>query len=199
MIPVALFAKPPQPGLVKTRLIPDIGAAAATRVYRFCLEHSLELVQGCGLDYQLYLSQDSDDELFQDERYLLQKGADLGARMHNALAELLAANNDGAIVIGSDCLDLGPSQLQAAAQALADHELVLIPALDGGFALIGCTEANPKLFDSVSWGTDQVLAQTIANAERLHYRLCLLETVRDIDTLQDLEQYPELLSLITSS
>ncbi|MDH3762052.1 MAG: TIGR04282 family arsenosugar biosynthesis glycosyltransferase [Gammaproteobacteria bacterium] len=199
MIPVVLFARPPRPGLVKTRLIPDIGAAAATRVYRYCLEYSLELVRRCGLDYQLYLSRDSDDELFQDERYLIQKGADLGARMHNALADLLAAGNDGAIIIGSDCLDLTPGHLQSAAQALANHELVLIPAFDGGFALLGCTEANPELFDSVSWSTDQVLAQTIANAERSNYRLCLLETVRDIDTLQDLEQYPELLSLITSS
>jgi rSAM/selenodomain-associated transferase 1 len=199
MIPVALFARPPQPGQVKTRLIPDIGAAAATRVYRFCLEYALELVRHCGLDYQLYLSADGDDELFQEERYRIQKGSDLGARMHNALADLINVNNDGAIIIGSDCLDLTPAHLQAAAQALGDHELVIVPAFDGGYALIGCTEANPKLFDSVSWSTDQVLAQTIANAETLNYRVCLLETVRDIDTLQDLEQYPELLSLITSS
>ncbi len=199
MIPVALFARPPQPGLVKTRLIPDIGTAGATRIYRFCLEYALELVRHCGLDFQLYLSQDSDDELFDQEQYLIQKGRDLGARMQNALADLLAAGNDGAIVIGSDCLDLTPGHLQAAARALADHELVLIPAIDGGYALIGCTEANPELFKSVSWSTDQVLAQTIENAGRLNYRVSLLETVRDIDTLQDLEQYPELLTLIASS
>jgi len=199
MTPVGIFAKPPQPGLVKTRLIPEIGPTKAARVYRFCLEYALELVRHSGLDYQLYLSQDSDDELFQEEQYSIQKGQGLGARMSNAFADMLASNADGAIIIGSDCLDLTTGHLQAAAQALADHELVLIPAVDGGYALIGCTEANPELFKSVSWSSDQVLEQTLVNAERLNYRVSLLETVRDIDTLQDLEQFPELLALITSS
>ncbi len=199
MIPVAIFARPPQPGLVKTRLIPDIGAAKAAEVYRFCLEYALELVRHSGLDYQLYLSQDSDDELFQEEQYSIQKGQGLGARMSNALADMLAANSDGAIIIGSDCLELTTGHLQAAAQALSDHELVLLPAVDGGYALIGCTSANPELFKAVTWSSDQVLLQTLANAERMNYRVSLLETVRDIDTLQDLEQYPELLALITSS
>ena len=199
MIPVAIFAKPPQPGLVKTRLIPEIGANKAARVYRFCLEYALELVRHSGLDYQLYLSQDSDDELFHEEQYSIQKGQDLGTRMSNALADMLASNSDGAIIIGSDCLDLTTGHLQAAAQALSDHELVVIPAIDGGYALIGCTDGNPELFKTVTWSSDQVLAQTLSNAEKLNYRVSLLETVRDIDTLQDLEQYPELLALITSS
>ena len=199
MIPVAIFARPPQPGLVKTRLIPDIGAAKAARVYRFCLEYALELVRHSGLDYQLYLSQDSDDEIFLEQQYSIQKGQGLGARMSNALADMLAGNSDGAIIIGSDCLDLTTGHLQAAAQALSDHELVLLPAVDGGYAMIGCTSANPELFNAVAWSSDQVLLQTLANAERLNYRVSLLETVRDIDTLQDLEQYPELLALITSS
>lgn len=199
MISLALFAKPPLPGLVKTRLIPEIGAGKAARVYLFCLEHALLLTQHCGLDYQIYLSQDSDDDLFQYEQYNLQKGADLGARMLHAFAELIDAKSKGAIIIGSDCLDLTVGHIQAAAQALTDHELVLLPALDGGYALIGCSHANPELLKDVAWSTDQVLAQTLANARRLNYRVCLLETVRDIDTLQDLEQYPELLALITSS
>lgn len=199
MTPVGVFAKPPQPGLVKTRLIPEIGSGKAARVYRFCLEYALELARHSGLDYQLFLSQDSDDELFQEEQYSIQKGGDLGARMLQAFTDLLAGNSDGAIIIGSDCLDLTIGHLQLAAQTLADHELVLLPAVDGGYALIGCTSANPELFKGVAWSTQQVLAQTLANAERLNYRVSLLETVRDIDTLQDLEQYPELLALITSS
>ena len=199
MTPVGIFAKPPQPGLVKTRLIPEIGPAKAASVYRFCLEYALELARHSGLDYQLYLSQDSDDELFQEEQYSMQKGRDLGARMLHAFTDLLTANSDGAIIIGSDCLDLTIGHLQTAAQALADHELVLLPAIDGGYALVGCTRVNPELFRDVAWSTERVLEQTLANAEKLNYRVSLLETVRDIDTLQDLEQYPELLALITSS
>ena len=76
---------------------------------------------------------------------------------------------------------------------------MLVPAADGGFVLIGCREANPELFADVRWGSNRVLEQTLANARRLRYRVSLLETVRDIDRLQDLEHYPELLALIASS
>jgi rSAM/selenodomain-associated transferase 1 len=199
MISVGIFAKPPDPGSVKTRLIPDLGPDKAARVYRYCLEHSLDVARQSGLEYQLYLSESSDDPLLQQEEHFLQRGGDLGARMFNAFKDLLATSSDGALIIGSDCLDLSTRHLQQAAQALSDHELVLLPAVDGGYALIGCTAISPELFRAVRWGSDQVLEQTLANAGRLNYRTRLLETVRDIDTLQDLEHYPELLALITSS
>jgi hypothetical protein len=82
---------------------------------------------------------------------------------------------------------------------LADHELVLIPALDGGYALIGCTTIDPSLFDKIRWSSSQVYQQTMKNAGRLNYRSKALESLRDIDSLQDLEHYPELLALIASS
>lgn len=198
MIPVGVFAKPPLPGLVKTRLMAEIGAAKATRVYRYCLDYTLEVARHSGLDYLVYLSQECDEAPFNEERYRLQKGGDLGLRMLNALSDMLD-DAQAAIIIGSDCLDLGPSQLQRAAQALSTHELVLIPAADGGFALIGCRESNPELFRDISWSSGRVLKQTLANARRLEYRVSLLDTVRDIDTLQDLEHYPELLALVASS
>ena len=199
MISVGIFAKPPHPGLVKTRLIRDIGADKAARVYRYCLEYTLEVARESGLEFRLFLSAGCDDELFEYEEYSVQKGQDLGARMFNATKDILATSTDGAIIIGSDCLDISSRHLLQAARALADHELVLLPALDGGYALIGCTNIEPGLFSNVSWSSDQVLKQTLSNAEKLDYRVSLLETVRDVDTLQDLEQYPELLALIASS
>jgi hypothetical protein len=199
MIKVGIFAKPPFPGLVKTRLIPDIGADKAARVYRYCLEYTLEVARESGLEFHLYLSEIYDDELLQNEEYSVQKGSDLGTRMFNATRDLLATSTDGAIIIGSDCLDIAPGHLLQAARELADHELVLLPAFDGGYALIGCTNVDPELFRDISWSSDQVLTQTLSRAEKLDYRVSLLETVRDIDTLQDLEEYPELLALIASS
>ena len=196
---LGIFAKPPRPGLVKTRLIPDIGADNAARVYRYCLEYTLRMARDSGIDYQLYLTEESDDELLRNEPSAIQRGDNLGTRMLNAINELLTRSPDGAIIIGTDCLDIQTSHLQAAAQALASHELVLLPAVDGGYALIGCSKAEPALFDDVAWSSDRVLAQTLANAEKLRYRTSSLETVRDIDTLQDLELYPELLALITSN
>ena len=199
MTALGIFAKPPVPGLVKTRLIADIGADKAAQVYRYCLEHSLDAASNSGLEYRLFLSEDSDDDCFADQSYSLQRGADLGARMQNALNSLLAENEYGAMIIGSDCLELGPRQLQAAARALNDHELVLQPAFDGGYALIACKRVEPALFSGIRWSSDEVLAQTLQRADALGLRVCLLETVRDIDRLQDLEHYPQLLALIASS
>lgn len=204
MIRLGIFARPPRPGRVKTRLIPALGADKATEVYRLCLEHTLEVARRSGLDYQLFLSETCSDEMFIDEPFALQQGGDLGARMHNALRELLAgdvagAPAAGALIVGSDCLDLRPAHLRHAAQALANNELVLLPALDGGYALIGCREAHPAIFQRVDWGSGRVLRQTRSNARRLGLRLTELETVRDIDTLDDLEHYPQLLRLVASS
>ncbi len=198
MIPVGIFAKPPRAGLVKTRLIPDLGADKAAAVYRYCLEHTLVVVADSGLDGQVFLTQESDDSLFESFDVSLQHGADLGDRMFHALRKMLGSATAGAMVIGSDCLDLRRRHLVLAAQALADHELVLIPAVDGGFALIGCTRIDPGLFQRVEWSSATVLEQTLENADQLGYRYQLLETLRDIDTLRDLEQYPELVALIAS-
>ena len=151
------------------------------------------------LDYRIFFSEHCDDRFLQQEEHSLQKGDDLGQRMYHAIEELLLHAAGGAIIIGSDCLDMNPGHLQEAASSLADHELVLGPALDGGYTLIGCTSVDRGLFDDINWSTDQVYRQTLVNAEQLNYRVRSLEYLRDIDTLQDLQHYPELLALIDSN
>ena len=197
MIKIGIFAKPPVAGTVKTRLIPDIGAEKATSVYRYCLQHTLDEARRSGLDYELFLTEESNDPIFQHEACRLQKGADLGERMLRSLEQMLRDGADGAIIIGSDCLDLDSLHLQAAARALADHEMVLLPAFDGGYALIGCSRVTHSQFNGVQWSGAQVYRKTVANAKKLGYRVCSLETVRDIDTLGDLDDYPELVRLAT--
>lgn len=198
MIALGIFAKPPLPGVVKTRLIPDIGAEKAALVYRYCLDYTLAVARQSGLDYQLLLSEACDDPVFDGEDYRLQRGRDLGSRMLHAFDDLLRRGSDGAIIIGTDCLDMTSMHLHQAANALADHELVLLPAIDGGYALIGCRESAAGLFDGVRWSTDQVYRQTRVNARHLNYRVKALDPVRDIDSLADLEHYPQLVSLVTS-
>ena len=197
MIEIGIFAKPPQAGKVKTRLIPDIGAEAATAVYRHCLRHALDTVATAQMAHRVFLSEPSDDPVFSGFRITLQRGDDLGQRMYNAITDLLDAGAAGAILIGTDCMDLCSGHLQAAARALTDHDLVLLPALDGGYALIGCRRIAPELFTDVQWSSAGVRTRTLANAENMNYRIEQLETVRDIDTLQDLEHYPELAALVT--
>jgi uncharacterized protein len=195
---LAVFAKPPQPGLVKTRLIPDIGADRAAGVYRHCLRHALAVAKRSGLDYCVYLTEPCDDRLLRDHPCRLQTGADLGERMHNALLEMLG-HDETAIVIGSDCLDIETNHLERAARALDTRDLVLLPAYDGGYALIGSRQANQNLFGEVDWSTSRVLQQTLDNASALGWNTLQLETVRDIDTLQDMNHYPELVRLAAST
>jgi len=198
---ILLFAKPPVKGKVKTRLIPELGESAATNIYRHCLNYTLGLVRQSGIDYQLWLSEESQDSIFQGQPYSLQQGTGLGSRMLTAIKSQLdqkVTENSGVILIGSDCLDLTPAHLQQAIDALRYHDMVLLPTFDGGYALIGCRRIDTELFANVKWGGSMVLQKTLENAKSLDYRVSLLETVRDIDRLQDVNHYAELKSLITN-
>ena len=197
---IQIFAKPPVEGKVKTRLIPDLGESAATEIYRYCLDYTLNLVRQSGFDYQIWLSEDSSDPIFQGEAYYLQQGADLGSRMLQAISNGLkrqAADSPKVILIGSDCLDMTHDHLQQAVEALCSHDIALSPALDGGYALIACRRIESQLFTDVEWGSGSVFNQTLKNAQSLDYRVAILETVRDIDTLQDVNHYAELKHLIS--
>jgi rSAM/selenodomain-associated transferase 2/rSAM/selenodomain-associated transferase 1 len=194
---IQIFAKPPVEGNVKTRLIPDIGTSNATLVFRHCLSYALNLLRSSHCDYQIWLSEETQDGIFQQEPYILQQGIGLGDRMLFALETALSDKpNNKVILIGSDCLDLKQSHFDLAITALDTNDIVLLPTFDGGFVLIGCRVIDPLLFIHVEWSSSRVLDQTIANAKLLNYQVHLLEMVRDIDTMADLSHYPELLSIV---
>jgi hypothetical protein len=113
-----------------------------------------------------------------------QCGAELGARMYHALADCLAAGHHG-IVVGTDCPDIDAVYVARAAAALALHDLVLGPAADGGFGLVGLSRPAPGLFDDVVWGGARALAGTLANTARLRLRTCLLPQIWDVDDAAD--------------
>ena len=197
---VQIFAKPPVKGKVKTRLIPDIGAEKATEVYRHCLSNTLELVTNSSFDYEIWLGEASDDAIFNQQQCRLQQGEDLGARMLYALSQgLISDPGNSVMLIGSDCLDLTQQHLTQTGELLKRHDLVLLPCFDGGFALIGCRKIDQALFESVKWSSENVLTQTLKNAETLGYSVHLLETVRDIDTLADLNHYPALSTIVNDN
>lgn len=197
MASLGIFAKPPVPGKVKTRLIKDIGRQDATKIYRYCLEYSIETARNSGLEYLLHLTETSIDPIFAEAKIWLQQGDHLGERMQAALEHQLDEYKQAAMIIGSDCIELTQTHLRDASNALETHDLVLVPSVDGGFALIGCRRFDARLFNDVTWSTDQVLSRTLANAQELNFSHCLLETVRDVDTLHDLQHFPELLELLT--
>lgn len=164
------------PGRVKTRLVPRLGEWRAARLHARLTAHALRTAQaaGCG----------------PVERYdtAKQRGADLGARMHHALSSALRRHR-GAIVIGSDCPALRPSDLRRAARLLAGgSDVVLAPAEDGGYVLIGARRLSPQLFAGIEWGSSTVYADTVRRLTLLRYRWRELRRLWDVDRPEDLER-----------
>lgn len=118
-----------------------------------------------------------------------QEGPDLGARLETAFAGLLSDPRARAVVIGSDCPDLRPGVIREAFAALDGHDLVLGPARDGGYYLIGLRRAAPELFAGVPWGTERVMAETLERAAAAGISAARLGDLDDIDTPDDLVRF----------
>jgi rSAM/selenodomain-associated transferase 1 len=121
-------------------------------------------------------------------RCVAQRGGDLGARMANLAADLLAAGHSGVLIVGSDLPTVPVSHLAEAARCLAEDaaDLVLGPAEDGGYYLVGLRRPAPALFSDVAWGTAAVFEVTLARARALDLRVHLLPPWHDVDTTEDL-------------
>ena len=190
---IQLFAKPPVEGKVKTRLIPDIGAKSATAIYQHCLQSNIKLIQKSTFDCQIWLTEPSYHSLFKSEQVKYQQGDNLGEKMLDALSNALSSHYEKVILIGSDCLDLTTALLHRVCDKLQQHELVLIPALDGGYVLIAAKHSiSPLLFKDIEWSSDRVLKQTLERAMSAGINTFVLNPLRDIDRVDDLQHYAEL-------
>lgn len=196
---IQLFAKPPVSGQVKTRLIPHIGATAATAIFRHCLETSLELIKNSSFDAQIWLSEPSDHSLFAGMPVRLQQGQNLGERMYHAMSSGFHSGYSKVILIGSDCLDLTQQLLQRVFNKLQQHDVVFIPAVDGGYVLIAAKEAiSSEVFSNIQWGSDKVLVQSLERAMQCGIDTVILNPLRDIDRVEDLKHYAALKPFLSS-
>ncbi len=191
MLPtVALFARFPTPGEAKTRLIPALGPEGAARVHRLLVERTLATVRASGLPFALHATGAPLAEFARwlgDDVPLVEQGeSDLGARLTRVGAP--------AILLGADVPALAPHHLTAAAQALAGGEVVIGPALDGGYYLLGFARRLPFLFTRMPWGTSAVLEETLARLREQGIAPHLLETLADCDRPADLARWPDLLA-----
>ncbi len=194
---VLVFCKYPCPGAVKTRLAsgPEgLGVPRATALYRAFVRDVLDAVHNAGARALVCTAPGADAGRYAawlglDSGALRsQSGADLGARMHNALAGAFAEGAERALLIGTDLPHLPPEVLREAWRLLARKELVLGPALDGGYYLVGLRRDYPRahrLFAGVPWSTGRVLAATLARSGRPE-KTGLLPRLRDVDTPADL-------------
>jgi len=189
---VIVFAKAPQPGSVKTRLIPLLGAEGAAALHARLVERALATARRAALDrLELHCAPDASDPFFgfcahhYGAVLTPQAEGDLGARMLAAFEAVLAAHAR-ALLIGTDCPALTARHLRQADEALREgNDAVLVPCEDGGYALIGLTRCDARLFDGIAWGGSQVMAETRARLAALGWRWHELETLWDVDRPED--------------
>ncbi len=187
-----VFARAPEPGRVKTRLVPLLGQTGAARLHARLVERTLKTALAAGFDnVGLHCSPGIEHVFFigKKKRYNVflqsQGGGNLGDRMYRAFKRVLR-RHPYAVLIGSDCPALEPADLRAAARALREGaDAVLAPAEDGGYVLIGLRRVSRRLFDGIPWGGPQVLAQTRRRLKALRWRWRELRTLWDVDRPED--------------
>lgn len=191
-----VFAKPPLPGVSKTRLARTAGCAQAARIARRLQAHTLHVARRTvGTRCVLWVSPKSALTLalpgvwpaVAGMKRSLQGAGDLGARLTGAFR---ASPNGHVVVVGTDCPDLAPRHIKAAFDALKSHEVVVGPAEDGGFWLFGCRKRQGwrSPFASVRWSSQYALADVLA-ALPATCRIAQLETLADIDDAADLANW----------
>ncbi|MBI3042318.1 MAG: TIGR04282 family arsenosugar biosynthesis glycosyltransferase [Betaproteobacteria bacterium] len=189
---VIVFAKAPQPGAVKTRLIPLLGAEGAAALHARLVEGALKTARAASFArIELHCAPDSDDPFF---RYCaghygavleIQAEGDLGARMRVAFERALR-ESARVLLIGSDCPAITARHLRQAERALREGaDAVFAPCEDGGYALAGLRRAEATLFDGIAWGSDTVMADTRARLTALGWRWRELEKLWDVDRPED--------------
>lgn len=194
---ILVFAKAPIMGQVKTRLIPAIGAESAVRLYQQMLQQTLKLVVDSAFcRVRLLCAPDTSHPFFQslssnyDVPLDPQEGNDLGERMFNAASRRLNEFKN-VILIGSDCPEMSASHLEDVINIMAQGEsdVVITPAHDGGYVLLGLRRIDPGLFEDVNWGTEAVMSQTRSALEQLRWHWKEMEPLKDLDTFEDIKDF----------
>lgn len=192
-----LFTRYPEPGRAKTRLIPALGAEGAAALQRRMSETIVARMVRFAGNYPAGLEiryTDGNQEamaawLSCDIPCLDQGKGGLGDRLRRAFAHAFAQGNRQVVVIGADCPGLGPALFAQAFIALESQDLVLGPAMDGGYYLVGLNRPAPALFAGIPWGTGEVLAATLKQAHELNLSTHLLEPLADVDRQEDLRHF----------
>jgi len=202
---LVLMAKAPVEGTVKTRLIGTFSAAEVTELYVNFLRDTFRLmeeVQAEREDLALVLcyTPEGAEEAFEEvERegclMMAQRGADLGERIVNCLADLFGRGYGRIVVIGADAPALPADYILDALEELTDEETVAVgPTLDGGYYLIGLSRPAPELFTGVAWSTGGVLEETRARIAAAGMKMVELAEFIDVDTPEDLAILEEVLA-----
>jgi rSAM/selenodomain-associated transferase 1 len=186
---LVIFTKNPEAGKVKTRLAATIGSDAALSVYKKLIEHTVLITCSLPMDKVVFYSDHVTQEDAWDANHYfkqLQTGKDLGERMNNAFADVFRAGYSKAVLIGTDCPELNDAIILEAFDKLDDVDVVIGPAVDGGYYLIGLKTNCSFLFQNIKWSTRNVLLETINKCKSAELLFILLQSLRDVDEEKDL-------------
>ena len=189
---IQIFCKAPVLGKVKTRLIQKIGARRALDLYKQMFKRLMTDVSLDSPLVELWISTDKDHAFF--EQYAVprfqQAGADLGSKMSGALRDGLT-RHESVILVGTDLPLINKSYIDCAVRSLSDHEVVLGPAEDGGYGLVGIKAEAPDMFSGIHWGTEKVLSQTCKRLNKHGLGYSFLPLIWDVDRPADLHRYKD--------
>ncbi|MDM7954961.1 TIGR04282 family arsenosugar biosynthesis glycosyltransferase [Blastomonas sp.] len=190
---LVLFAKFPVPGYAKTRLIPALGPRGAAQVHRHLTERTVATLLSSGAPVEIRFA-GADEHAFRD--WLGAEPA-FAAQVEGGLSERLidAGRTSPHIFFGADTPELTVEHVRAAVVALASHDIVIGPAEDGGYYLIGMTRARPELLTDMPWSTSGVLPETLRRCAALGLTVATLPVLSDCDTPADLARWPNLAAL----
>ena len=191
---IMVFVRNPELGRVKTRLAKSIGDQAALETYKILSKHTSKIISEIDSDQLIFYSdkiQDNDIWTATNCKKQIQTKGDLGQKMLDAFQYGFSLSYKKIIIIGSDLYSLRPKHIESAFEQLENYDVVIGPALDGGYYLLGLNFIIPKIFNQKQWSTSSVLKETLSDLKE--FNVNLLEPLNDIDTYEDLKKEPQLL------
>ena len=196
---LVIMLKNPIAGKVKTRLAADIGEQKALLVYQELLNHTHNITKNCSADKFIFYS-DTVERNDQFDSVLYKKytqcSGDLGVRMDYAFSIPFKNEYKDVVMIGADCYDLTANHIEQAFEALANqNDFVIGPASDGGYYLIGMKKWNRWVLENKNWSTATLFTETKNDISGRNGKLFELETLSDIDTINDIQSHSILLNL----
>lgn len=183
-----IFVKNEEVGKVKTRLAKSIGNQKALQVYQRLVEHTHDVTRSLPVNKEVWYSDEAENEDIWDQGSFtkrVQKGDDLGHKMAYAFKTSFGKGATNVVIIGSDSADIDAEIIEVAFEKLAENDVVVGPARDGGYYLLGMNKFHPQLFEGVEWSTDKVLQSTLKTVEQLGLTYAKLKPLNDVDTIED--------------
>ena len=186
-----IFTRNPELGKAKTRLAKSVGNQTALGIYKFLLNRTKEVTQNLTCDKAVYYSVKVrnndiwDTNIYQKHQ---QKGENLGFRMQHAFQNSFDTGYEKVMIVGSDLYDLTPNHINEAFTKLDNNDVVIGPAEDGGYYLLGMKKLQPNIFENKAWGTETVRKDTLNDLQKVSVHL--LEELNDVDVIEDIENHP---------